>query len=163
MLICLIGSSSGGLTNKCATSSPRGVSTYKNPNGQKAWELIDRAGCRGLRLGKAQVSEKHCNFLVNLGGATAADIEGLGEEVRRRVRQNTGVERFNAEWLFRVPVKIQGMMTNTDGVRVRSFAALNLKSAYGLTLPLRKDSDLDGWPDVWDHAPLKAGYRDGTR
>ena len=70
-------------------------STYKNPNGQKAWGLIDRAGCRGLRLGKAQVSEKHCNFLVNLGGATAADIEGLGEEVRRRVRETTGVE---LEW-----------------------------------------------------------------
>ncbi|NNE84292.1 MAG: UDP-N-acetylmuramate dehydrogenase [Alphaproteobacteria bacterium] len=72
-----------------------GGSTYKNPNGQKAWELIDRAGCRGLRLGNAQVSEKHCNFLVNLGGATAADIEGLGEEVRRRVREATGVE---LEW-----------------------------------------------------------------
>lgn len=72
-----------------------GGSTYKNPNGQKAWELIERAGCRGLRLGNAQVSEKHCNFLVNLGGATAADIEGLGEEVRRRVREATGVE---LEW-----------------------------------------------------------------
>ncbi|MCZ6845023.1 MAG: UDP-N-acetylmuramate dehydrogenase [Alphaproteobacteria bacterium] len=72
-----------------------GGSTYKNPNGQKAWELIERAGCRGLRLGNAQVSEKHCNFLVNLGGATADDIEGLGEEVRRRVREATGVE---LEW-----------------------------------------------------------------
>lgn len=69
-----------------------GGSTFKNPNGQKAWELVDRAGCRGLRLGGAQVSEKHCNFLVNTGGATAADIEGLGEEVRRRVRETTGVE-----------------------------------------------------------------------
>ena len=72
-----------------------GGSTYKNPNGNKAWELIDRSGCRGLRLGNAQVSKKHCNFLVNLGGATAADIEGLGEEVRRRVREVTGVE---LEW-----------------------------------------------------------------
>jgi UDP-N-acetylmuramate dehydrogenase len=69
-----------------------GGSTFKNPNGHKAWELIDRAGCRGLQLGGAQVSEKHCNFLVNTGGATAADIEGLGEEVRRRVRERTGVE-----------------------------------------------------------------------
>ncbi len=69
-----------------------GGSTFKNPNGHKAWELIDRAGCRGLRLGGAQVSEKHCNFLVNKGGATAADIEGLGEEVRRRVRETTDVE-----------------------------------------------------------------------
>ncbi len=72
-----------------------GGSTFKNPNGQKAWELIDRAGCRGLRLGNAHLSEKHCNFLVNLGGATAADIEGLGEEVRRRVRDATGIE---LEW-----------------------------------------------------------------
>ncbi|MCZ6512115.1 MAG: UDP-N-acetylmuramate dehydrogenase [Alphaproteobacteria bacterium] len=83
-----------------------GGSTYKNPNGQKAWELIERAGCRGLRLGNAQVSEKHCNFLVNLGGATADDIEGLGEEVRRRVREATGVE---LEWeLERIGVPAGG-------------------------------------------------------
>ena len=69
-----------------------GGSTFKNPNGHKAWELVDKAGCRGLQLGGAQVSEKHCNFLVNTGGATAADIEGLGEEVRRRVRECSGIE-----------------------------------------------------------------------
>jgi len=69
-----------------------GGSTFKNPNGHKAWELVDKAGCRGLKLGGAQVSEKHCNFLVNTGGASAADIEGLGEEVRRRVRECTGIE-----------------------------------------------------------------------
>jgi UDP-N-acetylmuramate dehydrogenase len=69
-----------------------GGSTFRNPDGMKAWELIDAAGCRGLTLGGAQVSEKHCNFLINRGGASAADIEGLGEEVRRRVRQATGVE-----------------------------------------------------------------------
>ncbi len=68
-----------------------GGSTFRNPDGQKAWELIDAAGCRGLRRGGAQVSEKHCNFLINTGGATAADIEGLGEEVRRRVHAATGV------------------------------------------------------------------------
>ncbi|MGE0416761.1 MAG: UDP-N-acetylmuramate dehydrogenase [Acetobacteraceae bacterium] len=68
-----------------------GGSTFRNPPGQKAWELIDAAGCRGLRRGGAQVSEKHCNFLINTGGATAADIEGLGEEVRRRVLAATGV------------------------------------------------------------------------
>ena len=62
-----------------------------NPEGAKAWELIDRAGCRGLRIGDAQVSEKHCNFLINLGNATAADIESLGEEVRNRVFQKSGV------------------------------------------------------------------------
>jgi UDP-N-acetylmuramate dehydrogenase len=68
-----------------------GGSTFKNPPGAKAWELIDRVGGRGLKRGMAQVSELHCNFLVNLGGATAADIEELGEELRRRVREETGV------------------------------------------------------------------------
>lgn len=69
-----------------------GGSTFTNPPGRKAWELVDEAGCRGLRIGQAQVSELHCNFLVNLGGATAADIEGLGEKVRRRVKETSGVE-----------------------------------------------------------------------
>ena len=68
-----------------------GGSTFANPAGDKAWALIDRAGCRGLRLGGAVVSEKHCNFLVNSGNASAADIEGLGEEVRRRVAAATGI------------------------------------------------------------------------
>lgn len=77
------------------TRARTGGSTFKNPPGAKAWELIDRAGCRGLRRGAAQVSELHCNFLINLGGASAADLEGLGEEVRRRVREASGVE---LEW-----------------------------------------------------------------
>jgi UDP-N-acetylmuramate dehydrogenase len=68
-----------------------GGSTFKNPPGQKAWQLIEKAGCRGLMHGAAQVSEKHCNFLINTGDATAADIETLGEEVRRRVSQSQGV------------------------------------------------------------------------
>jgi len=68
-----------------------GGSTFRNPDAMKAWELIDAAGCRGLTRGGAQVSEKHCNFLINTGTATAADIEGLGEEVRRRVHAATGV------------------------------------------------------------------------
>ena len=72
-----------------------GGSTFKNPPGRKAWELVDQAGCRGLRIGDAQVSDLHCNFLINHGVATAAEIEGLGEEVRRRVRETTGVE---LEW-----------------------------------------------------------------
>lgn len=75
-----------------------GGSTFANPPGMKAWELIDAAGCRGLARGGAQVSAKHCNFLLNLGGATAADIEGLGEEVRRRVHAATGV---TLEWEIR--------------------------------------------------------------
>jgi UDP-N-acetylmuramate dehydrogenase len=69
-----------------------GGSTFKNPPGHSAWKLVDAAGCRGLRLGGAQVSEMHCNFLINTGTATAADIEALGEEVRRRVKETSGVE-----------------------------------------------------------------------
>ena len=69
-----------------------GGSTFANPPGQKAWALIDAAGCRGLIRGDAQVSEMHCNFLINRGAATAADIEGLGEEVRARVKATSGVE-----------------------------------------------------------------------
>ena len=72
-----------------------GGSTFKNPPDAKAWKLIDQAGCRGLVVGDAQVSPMHCNFLINRGAATAADIEALGEEVRRRVRQTCGVE---LEW-----------------------------------------------------------------
>ncbi|MBM3565366.1 MAG: UDP-N-acetylmuramate dehydrogenase [Alphaproteobacteria bacterium] len=75
-----------------------GGSTFANPPGQKAWQLIDRAGCRGLRRGGAMVSEKHCNFLLNTGNATAADIEELGEDVRRRVEAETGVR---LEWEIR--------------------------------------------------------------
>ena len=71
--------------------SRTGGSTFKNPHGHKAWVLIDAAGCRGLTMGGAQVSEKHCNFLLNLGTATSADIEALGEEVRRRVSENSGI------------------------------------------------------------------------
>ena len=72
-----------------------GGSTFKNPAGKKAWQLIDAAGCRGLVIGDAQVSELHCNFLINRGKASAAEIEALGEEVRRRVKENSGVE---LEW-----------------------------------------------------------------
>ena len=69
-----------------------GGSTFTNPPGHKAWQLIDEAGCRGLTHGAAQVSEKHCNFLINTGEATGADIEALGEEVRARVKAHSGVE-----------------------------------------------------------------------
>jgi UDP-N-acetylmuramate dehydrogenase len=75
--------------------SKTGGSTFKNPEGHKAWQLIDEAGCRGLRKGDAQVSEKHTNFLINTGEASAADLEALGEEVRRRVREKSGIE---LEW-----------------------------------------------------------------
>ena len=75
--------------------SRTGGSTFKNPPGHKAWALIDAAGCRGFQMGDAQVSEKHCNFLLNLGCATSAEIEALGEEVRRRVEAKTHI---SLEW-----------------------------------------------------------------
>ena len=75
--------------------SKTGGSTFKNPEGKKAWQLVDEAGCRGLTLGGAQVSEKHTNFLINTGEATSSEIEALGEEVRRRVRETSGV---GLEW-----------------------------------------------------------------
>ena len=72
--------------------SKTGGSTFKNPDGDKAWRLVDDAGCRGLQIGGAQVSEKHTNFLINTGDATSTDIEELGEEVRRRVKEKSGVD-----------------------------------------------------------------------
>lgn len=78
---------------------PTGGSTFANPEGHKAWELIDKAGCRGLVRGGAQVSNLHCNFLINTGAATAADLEGLGEEVRRRVMADSGIM---LEWEIRL-------------------------------------------------------------
>jgi len=87
------------ITSKRETTQPvksrTGGSTFKNPPGHKAWQLIDAAGCRGLAVGDAQVSELHCNFLINRGNASAADIETLGEDVRRRVRDHSGV---TLEW-----------------------------------------------------------------
>ena len=83
-----------------------GGSTFKNPPGQKAWRLIDAAGCRGLRMGDAQVSTLHCNFLLNVGAATAGQIETLGEEVQRRVRETSGVK---LEWeIKRIGVPAMG-------------------------------------------------------
>ncbi|HEY5209959.1 MAG TPA: UDP-N-acetylmuramate dehydrogenase [Stellaceae bacterium] len=82
-----------------------GGSTFANPAGYKAWELIDRAGCRGLIRGGAQVSDKHANFLINTGNASAADLEGLGEEVRRRVHAQFGI---SLDWEIR-RVGIPGM------------------------------------------------------
>ena len=75
--------------------SRTGGSTFKNPDGHKAWALVDAAGCRGLTIGGAQVSEKHTNFLINTGDATSADIEALGDDVRRRVKAQSGIE---LEW-----------------------------------------------------------------
>lgn len=90
------------ITERRETTQPirtrTGGSTFKNPEGQKSWQLIDAAGCRGLKRGGAQVSEKHCNFLINTGTATANDIEALGEDVRARVKETSGV---TLEWEIR--------------------------------------------------------------
>jgi len=86
------------IKTKREASQPRnrtGGSTFKNPPGKNAWKVIDEAGCRGLKVGDAQVSELHCNFLINLGRATAADIETLGETVRERVQAHSGID---LEW-----------------------------------------------------------------
>ena len=85
----------GQRTDSQPIRSRTGGSTFKNPPGSKAWQLIEAAGCRGLTLGGAMVSDKHCNFLINTGTATAADLEDLGEEVRRRVKETSGIE---LEW-----------------------------------------------------------------
>jgi len=96
--------------------SRTGGSTFKNPPGDKAWRLVDAAGLRGFRIGDAQVSEKHCNFLLNLGNATSGQIEELGEEVRRRVKADSGVE---LEWEIQrvgTPSPLQGRGPERGGV-----------------------------------------------
>ncbi len=94
--------------------SKTGGSTFKNPLPHKAWQVIDAAGCRGLTRGGAQVSEKHCNFLLNLGNATSEDIERLGEDVRRRVRDDSGVE---LEWeIQRVGIRASDASNEDVGI-----------------------------------------------
>ena len=91
-----IGKRMDKITSDRAATQPvnarTGGSTFKNPEGHKAWQLVDEAGCRGLKVGGAQMSEKHCNFMINTGDATAADLEQLGEEVRAKVKAHSGVE-----------------------------------------------------------------------
>lgn len=120
------------------------------------------------RLGKKQQQEL-LDFLSKLVlydiESLPADIDGDGVVSSNFIVAgvDTGQERFNAEWLFKTPVRIQGLITNLLGQPVTSYAAVNLSAAYGLLLPLRLDSDLDGWPDVWDAAPGVAGYKDGVQ
>ena len=94
------------------TRARTGGSTFKNPPGEKAWQLIDHAGCHGWRLGGVMVSEKHCNFLINTGNATAAEIEALGEQVRRCVHEVTGVR---LEWEIR-RIGRNGVGAEIDGL-----------------------------------------------
>ncbi len=107
------------ITAKREASQPirekTGGSTFKNPPGLSAWKVIDAAGCRGLAVGDAQVSKMHCNFLINRGAATAADLETLGEEVRRRVRAHSGVE---LDW----EIKRVGVRVDEGGDPIVDFA-----------------------------------------
>jgi UDP-N-acetylmuramate dehydrogenase len=96
--------------------SKTGGSTFKNPDGHKAWQLVDEAGCRGLKIGGAQVSEKHTNFMINTGNATSADIEALGEEVRKRVKAGSGVE---LQWEIQ---RVGNFAEAPSGQSVRNFA-----------------------------------------
>ncbi len=117
-----------------------GGSTFKNPQLQRAWELIDAAGCRGLMVGGAQVSEKHCNFLLNLGDATSADIERLGETVRARVKASTGIE---LQWeiqrvgrsadMAALPLHVVVLMGGWSSER-----AVSLKSGAGIAAALER-------------------------
>jgi Di-haem oxidoreductase, putative peroxidase len=93
-----------------------------------------------------------------------ADIDGNGiiDQHFMAAGKDTGTERFNAEWLFRTPLQIQGLVKNMDGVSILSFAGLNIPEAYGENLDLLRDTDGDGWPDFWDRAPLTIGYKDGV-
>ena len=112
--------------------SRTGGSTFKNPDGHKAWALIDAAGCRGLTRGDAQVSEKHCNFLLNLGSATSAEIEALGEEVRDRVLAHSGV---TLEWeIQRVGVVSQFPSRSREGLG-EGLAAGDASSISNKALP----------------------------
>ena len=93
--------------------SRTGGSTFKNPDGYKAWPLIDKAGCRGLKVGGASVSEKHCNFLINEGEATAADLETLGETVRRRVSETSGIQ---LDWeIKRIGIAVEDQAQEKSG------------------------------------------------
>ena len=123
--------------------SRTGGSTFKNPPGHKAWALIDAAGCRGMTMGGAQVSEKHCNFLLNLGSATSADIEALGEEVRRRVlgknqhhpRMGNPADRQGMNKNFHVVVLMGGWSSERE---------VSLTSGRGVAEALRER----GWSNV---------------
>jgi len=110
--------------------SKTGGSTFKNPSGHKAWALIDAAGCRGLRCGDAQVSEKHCNFLLNLGAATSAEIEALGDEVRDKVKAQSGV---TLEWEIQRVGDPAPSRAAVDALETHSGVGIDGTSAPGST------------------------------
>ena len=141
--------------------SKTGGSTFKNPPGHKAWQLIDEAGCRGLKIGAAQVSEKHTNFLINTGDATAAELEALGEEVRKRVKEKSGI---TLEW----EIKRVGVPPGTERPMTKSFRKIavlmggrsaerevSLSSGRGVVKALREEG--------FDASPLDPGDNPGQQ
>jgi hypothetical protein len=119
----------------------------------------------------AATPEERATLMAFLNDLQLYDIESLPADIDGDgaispsfmvAGMDTGVERFNAEWLFEVPVQIQGTITNVDGLSIRSDAATNIDAAYGQNLLFRQDSDGDGWPDVWDAAPASPGFKDGV-
>lgn len=129
----------------------------------------EAAGSRSRWLGSSD--EVRAAVLTLLRGLQLYDIESLPADIDgdgtvatsfQVAGKDTGIERFNAEWLFQTPLQIQGDYANIDGVTVTSFCATNLDAAYGQNLPYRADADADGWPDVWDVAPNQTGYKNGV-
>ena len=132
-----------------------GGSTFKNPLGMKAWELIDKAGCRGLTLGGAQVSTMHCNFLINLGSATAADLEALGEEVRRRVFETSGIA---LEWeIKRIGHRWPGSLSGAKPAQVGSEPIFCVSGLMKSLLEQGLDSVLRRGPNNRSHAGVPPG------
>ena len=134
--------------------------------------ILRHDGEGAISRGRYQISSpaEQATLLLFLSRLVLYDIEDLPTDIdgdglissdHLVAGVSTGIERFNAEWLFKTPVEIQGDVT-VNGLTQRSFAAVNLDDAYGLTLPFRIDSDLDGWPDVWDNAPFTQGFKDGV-
>jgi len=170
----------GGTTNRVWRTAPLWGVGSGFPWGHDGQSLtiedaIQRHGgeAAASRAAWAQLSRSNRErVLAFLSKLVLYDIETLPTDVDGDGRispsfivaaQDTGYERFNPEWLFRVPVQIQGLYTNLSGAQIRSFAARNLTQAYALDLPLRQDTDRDGWPDAWDPAPTVPGCKDGIQ
>ena len=138
---------------------------------EHAIQRHDGDGAASKALWQRAKASQRATLLAFLGKLVLYDVESLPADIDGDNRissnfmvagQDTGLERFNAEWLFRVPLRIQGQTVNHDGVTIRSFAGRNVIQAYGANLPLRMDTDLDGWPDAWDAAPTTRGYKNGV-
>jgi len=148
--------------------SKTGGSTFKNPPGERAWALVDAAGCRGLKIGGAQVSEKHTNFLINTGDATSTDIEALGEEVRARVKAHSGVD---LEWEIQrvgfAPIeerihanaRSRGGDGDTGGMALEEVARIVVDAAYHLHREIGPGLLENAYELLLSRSLVKAGLR----